>query len=67
MYDVSRIEVGVDGRVVLGDKDLIALEGMYSEVSAGGDDMNQSLNDQCINPGDCTNTSNSGCTNNGTC
>jgi len=28
MYDVSRIEVGVDGRVVLGDDDLIALEGM---------------------------------------
>lgn len=67
MYDVSRIEVGVDGRVVLGDDDLIALEGMYSEVSAGGDDMSQALNDQCINPGDCTNTTNKGCTNNGTC
>jgi hypothetical protein len=66
MYDVSRIEIGEDGRVVLSDEDLIAIEGLYDVVSAGGDPK-QSLNDGCINPGDCRGTTNDGCTNSGQC
>ena len=66
-YSVSQIEVGNDGRVVLNDEELIAMEGLYDATTAGGDDNQNELNDGCINQGDCSGSSNTGCTNQTKC
>ncbi|WP_297513992.1 hypothetical protein [uncultured Caulobacter sp.] len=66
-YDVSRIEIGSDGRVELNDQDLLAMEGLYDVTTAGGGD--ESMNGSgCVNDGDCSTTNNSErCTNTGHC
>ncbi|SHH62696.1 hypothetical protein [Massilia sp. CF038] len=69
IFDVSKISLGADGTVELGDEDLITLEGSASTLIAGGGNNIYcgGVNSTCSNTFCGGSTNSSSCSNNWSC